>query len=202
MLRKPENPAQKEDNEDTSIWAMVIPKVKQTFFLMLKPRMLCVIPLEIYRALLNAYYSGELVNHCMKQRHDENPDTVKRAQLAATIMITLGVMEVVGAMVTGRLIKRFGKRFGVHFLSAIGLICCIYMISLLAANVDFGWPYYIAAALWGFADSSISTSLIALLASEFEDKEASLGVNGFVESIMKFVGYLIFMYELVIIIDH
>jgi MFS family permease len=129
----------------------------------------------------------------MKQRKAKD-DAVYKAQLGATIMMTLGAMEVIGAVLTGRLIKKFNKRFGVHFLSAVGLICCLYMIILLSNDVTFGWQYYIAAALWGLADSAISTSLIALLATEFEDKAAALGVNGFIESIMKFIGYLVFSY--------
>jgi len=125
--------------------------------------MICLEFMQIYRGLLNSYFTGVLVLDCMKQRDDNEDNTVYKAQLGATIMMSLGAMEVIGAVVTGRLIKKFGKRFGLHFISAVGLICCLFMISLLSNNITFGWPYYIAAALWGFADSSLSTSLTPLV---------------------------------------
>lgn len=163
MLPKPDNPKLKEPERDVTVSSIMIPKMKQTFLTMIKPRMLCVIFMQVYRGFLNAYYTGELVTRCMGQRHEKDDSLVRKAQLGAAVMIPLGVMEVVGAVAAGRLIKRFGKRFGVHLLTVVGIICCVLMISLLVKDVSFGWPYYVASAFWGFADSTVSTSLIALL---------------------------------------
>ncbi len=58
-----------------------------------------------------------------------------------------------------------GKRFGVYLTVITGVAACLGVLILAYVKISYGWPHYIAAAMWGLADSTLNTSLIGLLVS-------------------------------------
>ena len=130
---------------------------------MIKPKMIAVYGMQLYKGIILTYYSGVLVLDTMKQRHTPTDNHVDKARLGATLLIFFGIMEVVGAMGSGRLIKALGKRYGIYLLTVIGIATCLGILALTYKKVEFGWEYYVQASLWGLADATLSTSLIGLL---------------------------------------
>lgn len=167
LLKQPENfdssqPEQDEDNAKP-MWDAIVSKAKDTFFMFGNKQFIPILFYELYRGIVLTYYSGVLVVLTIKQDQHLSNEKVEKARMGASIMIFFGIAEVSGAAITGRLIKMMGKRFGIYLVGVLGLTANIAMLSLVYNKVHFGWPYYIEAALWGFADSSLNTSIIGLL---------------------------------------
>ena len=141
---------------------MVIKKAKDTLFIMGNKRMIPVLFILMYRGIVLSYYSSVLVSLSLNQL-TESLEPTKKTQKGVFLMIFFGIAEVTGAIASGRLIKILGKRFGVCLLIILGVLAIVEMPVLVYSKVPYGWPYYVEAALWGFADSSLNTSIIGLL---------------------------------------
>jgi predicted MFS family arabinose efflux permease len=155
-----------EDQEP--ILQMALKKAKETVFIIGNRRMIPVLFIQMYRGIVLCYYSSVLVTMSVEQAKVED-DPTRKLQAGVFLMIFFGIAEVLGGVVAGRLINALGKRFGINFLTILGITAALGLPVLVASKVPFvlfsfkGWPYYTEAALWGFADSSLNTSIIGLL---------------------------------------
>eukprot|EP00826_Nyctotherus_ovalis_P044999 TRINITY_DN4917_c0_g2_i3.p1 TRINITY_DN4917_c0_g2~~TRINITY_DN4917_c0_g2_i3.p1 ORF type:complete len:151 (+),score=45.04 TRINITY_DN4917_c0_g2_i3:925-1377(+) len=147
---------------------MAAKKAKETFLIMGDRKMVPVLFMQMYRGIVLSYYSSVLVTMSLNQ--DKAPDNPTiRLQKSVFLMIFFGIAEVIGSVTAGRLINSLGKRFGVNLLTILGVTAAIGLPVLVMCRVPFtsfsisGWPYYTEAALWGFADSALNTSIIGLL---------------------------------------
>jgi len=147
---------------------MAIKKAKETVLIIGDKKMIPVLFIQMYKGAVLCYYSSVLVTTSINQANIGD-NTEDKLQAGVSLMIFFGIAGVLGAIIAGRLINTFGKRFGINFFTILGVTAALGMPILVSSNVPFvpysfeGWPYYTEAALWGLADSTLNTSLIGLL---------------------------------------
>jgi predicted MFS family arabinose efflux permease len=93
--------------------------------------------------------------------------------VAATILASVGILQVVGRIFSGLVADRIGNKR----VFVVGFIITIAILMLIITNSTL-WVFYVFAIIYGLVQGSISTSQPSLVASLFGSKNLGLILGG------------------------
>ena len=161
--------------------------VVETFRLLISPRMLYCMPLIIWSALSPAAFTGSfvpLMNKTMEIDHKDWNDNKKLA-MSLFAMIPLGVGEIIGALVFGKISDKFGPKTSLKFIMVITVVAFAILFATIA-TYRFNALTFVMTFAWGLQDATIQNLMNCILASEFDSKITPFSVYKFSQSLFIF----------------
>lgn len=100
-------------------------------------------------------------------------------------MIVLGIGEIIGAMIFGRVIDKFGKKAGVLFVLITTMIAFVFVFIVIGLY-KFSILDYFLTFFWGIQDSALNNMLNCILGFEYESKIVPFSISKLVKSLFIF----------------
>ncbi|CDW90286.1 major facilitator superfamily protein [Stylonychia lemnae] len=149
-------------------------EVAQVLRLISSKKMLPLIPQLIWLGISIAVYSG-LFLIIIIDTQSIGDDQYKFSQSMLT-MVSFGIGEIVGSLVSGFMIDKYGNKKTV--LLNI-LLISIQTIIMIICMIDYRFSYfsYFLTFTWGLQDSSTNTLSVEILAFEFCNNSQSIGIS-------------------------
>ena len=159
--------------------------IGDTIRLALTKRMMHVFPMIIQCALSITAFSGMFVSLMTKTMVNFEWESNRQTQMAMLAMIALGFGEIFGALLSGRVIDRFGKKAGV-LLVVILMIVAFGFLFLVVILYEFNAATFFMTFFWGLYDSSLNNMLNCIYGFEFDSKILPFSVSKLVKSLFIF----------------
>lgn len=113
--------------------------------------MLYILPLITWTAFSQAAYSGSfvpLMNKTMEVTHGEEWGKDKKLSMSLFAMIPLGAGEVIGALIIGKIVDKYGPKVGIIYI--MGLTVVAFGVLFAYTGVyEFGVLTFFMTFLWG-----------------------------------------------------
>ena len=170
--------------------------IAATFKLLISPRMLHIHPLIIWTALSAAAFSNSfvpLMYESMKAEHETDWTSDEKLAMSLYAMIPLGLGEVIGGLVQGKIADRFGVKAGLVFILVLTAVAFGAVFGTIA-QYKFGVLTFLMTFAWGLQDSSVNNFINCVLAFEFESKVTPFSVNKFSQSLFVFAFIIVASY--------
>lgn len=152
--------------------------------LLVSKRMLYVVPYIFWSSISYAIYAGSLVvlmNQTMNSDWSDN----KKTQNSLFAMIGLGVGEIVGSIVCGKILDKWNQKAGLIYDMIITAIAFAFLITYNEVR-NYGVVTYFMTFFWGLQDAAINTIINVILGFEFESKIIPFSVFKFLQSLFNF----------------
>ncbi len=154
--------------------------VKETFALLISPRMLYIMPLIMWTGLSGAAYSGSFVpfmNKTMTVNHPDWSDN-KRLSMSLFAMIPFGAAEILGGLAIGKISDAFGYQVSLKLVLLLTVVAFGTLFATIAVY-SFSFLTFIMTFTWGLQDAAVSNFVNCVLAFEFESKLTPFSVFRF-----------------------
>jgi fucose permease len=165
-----------------------IQEIKDTFHLMLSPRMLQILPLVVWSAASMTVYGSIFIPMLIRTmlNKPEFLEKTKQDEASLTCLCFLGAGEMLGAPMYGQIRDRIGNKAALVFLLllTIGSIAVFLYINQID---DFSYfSAYLMTLTWGLQDGGVNILIICLMGFEFESNIIPFSVFNFIQSISVF----------------
>ena len=148
LLKKPERPDVLVESECEEESAGFKKDIIATFKLMISPRMLYIQPLILWTALSLVAFTSCFVPLMYESMHDVDWTSDQKLAISLYAMIPLGIGEIIGGLVQGKIADKFGVKAGLIFilvLTAVAFVAVFITIGLY----NFGGFTFLMTFLWG-----------------------------------------------------
>lgn len=162
--------------------------IKDTFALMITPRMVYVLPLIIWSGISNAYYASvifDLITRTLENEYDDK-DGDKINEIALMAMSLIGIGGFFGGQVVGLIRDVAGVKIAISVEIGL-LITATVLVDLFNQRNTFGPLAYVLCFAWGFQDSGTQTIIKCILGFQFSSKIIPFSVFNFVQSLAIFM---------------
>jgi predicted MFS family arabinose efflux permease len=147
--------------------------------------MLPLLPLIVFSAYSLAIFSTLFVAF-MTDYMDESWSPAKENQQSLSAMVFLGLGEIVGALVFGR-IQDSCRTSVTVFANMLAMVIAICTVQLFTYVGDFTlWFASVMTFLWGLQDGGLNCFINCILGFQFDEKTAPFSVLKFVQSLFTF----------------
>ena len=160
--------------------------IKQTWSLMISPRMLTFLPILIYSAMSMAIYAS-LLTPLLARTMPGTLSEDKKTSAACVAMIFLGAGEIVGSFANGKLHDLIGSKL---FAIANLIQLCIAYALIVYFNHRNKYNYGFAMTLcfaWGVMDAGLTNFFRGILGFQFDSQTIPFSVLTVVQSFSMFV---------------
>ena len=110
--------------------------------------------------------------------------------MAMFAMIALGVGEILGALLSGRVIDKYGKKAGV-LLVLITMAIGFLFLFLVVIFYKFSVLTFFMTFFWGLYDSSLNNMCNCIYGFEFDSKILPFSVSKLVKTLLIFIALML-----------
>ena len=158
-----------------------------TWDLMKSKRMRPLLPVFISSAYSVSFFSALFIPYMTFHMNGLNYTDAEEEKLALLAMIGLGVGEILGSIVHGRIIDRFSLRTAIYCILGCYIFALFWVVLFNAIEYFAMWRAVVMTFSWGFYDSGNMTFVNSMCGFQFESKSVPFSVFLVVQSFMVFV---------------
>eukprot|EP00349_Pseudokeronopsis_sp_Brazil_P009169 CAMPEP_0202961908 /NCGR_PEP_ID=MMETSP1396-20130829/6006_1 /ASSEMBLY_ACC=CAM_ASM_000872 /TAXON_ID= /ORGANISM="Pseudokeronopsis sp., Strain Brazil" /LENGTH=204 /DNA_ID=CAMNT_0049682117 /DNA_START=859 /DNA_END=1473 /DNA_ORIENTATION=+ len=109
----------------------------------------------------------------------------EKFQASMMAMMTLGVGEVLGGIVMGYLVDKYGSK-NTTYINIFNTMMASALVGLYLYQDSYSYLAYIMTFYWGLQDSCISIHIDSILGFEFQTTKEPFSVDSFMEALTVF----------------
>eukprot|EP00347_Sterkiella_histriomuscorum_P012008 403370245 len=140
----------------------------------------------IWSALSLATFAGSFVTMMTSTMEEFKWSENEQLEMSLFAMIPLGLGEMLGGMIIGRIIDTYSIRTAI-ITCMFNLTIAIALILAFIGTYKFSVLTYFVTFFWGYQDSNLSAILNCTLGFEFESNMTPFSVYSFVQAIFVFI---------------
>ncbi len=122
-----------------------------------------------------------IIYDTMPPEYEEN----LKFQDSMMAMMSLGVGEVLGGIIMGWVVDKFGTKLSC-FVNIVNIFLASTLVIFYLYVDTYSWLAYLMTFVWGWQDSCISIHIDTILGFEFESTKEPFSIDSFIESLTVF----------------